>query len=148
MFLNIQKQTNKTNTEKTEKLPVMVWIFGGGFSFGGSSFPSIRGENIVTKDVMFASINYRVGPLGFMARDDKGTGGMNGILDLVLGIKWLYDNVEKFGGDKDEITIAGLSSGSIATCLLAASPLTKGLIKGVILESGACTGSIYQPNSP
>ena len=126
----------------------MIWVFGGGFSFGAGSYKQIHGDNLVNKRVIFVSFNYRVGPLGFLPRDDKASGGLNGFADAIMAVKFVHSNIANFGGDNFRITVSGLSAGAITTCMLSASPFTVGLINSVIIHSGACTGSIYQPNSP
>ena len=125
-----------------DKLPVLVWIYGGGFNSGATSNQLYDGANLARKGVVFVSISYRVGPLGFLATPElskeSGRGSGNyGLLDQILGLKWVQANVAKFGGDPAKVTVQGHSAGGQAVSMLAASPLAKGLFRGVIAESGA-----------
>jgi para-nitrobenzyl esterase len=127
-----------------EKWPVLVWIYGGGFSSGGSGCPIYDGEAMARKGIIFVSINYRVGPFGFFAHpeltkesDDKASGNY-GLLDQLAALKWVQENIASFGGDPSNVTIAGQSAGSMSVNCLVASPLAKGLFKRAIGESGAC----------
>lgn len=127
----------------TEKRPVLVWIYGGGFSSGGSACAIYDGEALAKKGVVLVSINYRVGPMGFFAHpelskeNDKNASGNYGLLDQIAALKWVQQNIASFGGDPANITIAGQSAGSMSVNCLVASPLAKGLFTKAIAESGS-----------
>lgn len=129
-----------------EKLPVLVWIYGGGFSFGSTSDPVHNGEHLARKGVVLVSIAYRVGQLGFLAHPElsaensMNVSGNYGLLDQIAGLKWIQDNIAAFGGDPDKVTIFGESAGGISVSMLCASPLAKGLFHGAISQSGGSFG--------
>ncbi len=129
-----------------ERIPVLVWIHGGGFSFGATSEPVFTGEMLAKKEVVLVSIAYRVGQLGFLAHPeltaespDKVSGNY-GLLDMISGLEWIQKNIAAFGGDPDKVTIFGESAGGIAVSMLCASPLAKGLFHGAISQSGGSFG--------
>lgn len=128
--------------DATEKHPVFVYIYGGGFSSGGSAVPIYDGEEMAKKGLVFISINYRVGTLGFLAHPEltaespDNASGNYGLLDQVEALKWVNKNIAAFGGDPNNVTIAGQSAGAFSINYLVASPLTKGLIHRAIAESG------------
>ena len=129
-----------------EKVPVLVWIYGGGFGAGATSEASYNGKNLAKKGVVLVSIAYRVGQLGFMAHPElsaensKNTSGNYGLLDMIAGLQWVKDNIAAFGGDPNKVTIFGESAGGIAVSMLCASPLSKGLFNGAISQSGGSFG--------
>mmetsp|Transcript_19392 Transcript_19392/g.68659 ORF Transcript_19392/g.68659 Transcript_19392/m.68659 type:complete len:551 (-) Transcript_19392:103-1755(-) len=144
LFLNIYRPTSAT---RAAPLPVMFWIYGGGFNNGASNDPQFEGSVLAsTQGVIVVSINYRVGPLGFMVTDDTGTGGLGGLADQILALQWVKDNIGAFGGDEKRVTVFGESAGSLSTCMLVVSPLARGLFRRAILESGACTGTEWGPS--
>jgi para-nitrobenzyl esterase len=127
------------------RLPVMVWIYGGGFIIGGTSMPQYDGENLAHKGVVYISIAYRLGPLGFLAtpelsKEQGGHSGNYGLLDQIAGLQWVKRNIAAFGGNPDKVTIFGESAGGISVSMLCASPLAKGLFEGAISESGGSFG--------
>jgi len=139
LYLNVYTPAHKMG----EKLPVMVWIYGGGFALGGTAL--YNGTNIAKKGVVFVSVAYRVGPLGFMGhpeltREGHGSSGNYGLRDQIAGLKWVKANIAKFGGDSQNVTIFGESAGGISVSMLAASPLAKGLFHKAISESGGNFG--------
>lgn len=126
----------------TDRLPVIAWIYGGGFNSGATSVPMYDGANFARQGVVFVSLSYRVGPFGFLAAPalsaESGHGSGNyGLLDLIAGLQWIHDNVAQFGGDPEKVTLMGHSAGSMAVSELVASPLARGLFRGAIAESGA-----------
>jgi para-nitrobenzyl esterase len=129
-----------------DRVPVLVWIYGGGFSFGSTSTPVHNGEHLARKGVVLVSLNYRVGPLGFLAHPELSAesphkaSGNYGLLDLIAGLEWVKKNIAAFGGDPDKVTIFGESAGGIAVSMLSASPQAKGLFHGAISESGGSFG--------
>jgi para-nitrobenzyl esterase len=129
-----------------EKLPVLVWIYGGGFSFGSTAEPVYNGEKLAKKGVVFVSIAYRVGQLGFLAHPELSAENSNhvsgnyGLLDQIAGLKWVQKNIAAFGGDPDKVTIFGESAGGISVSILCAAPLAKGLFSGAISQSGGSFG--------
>jgi para-nitrobenzyl esterase len=141
-------------TSKDEGLPVMVWIHGGGFVTGHYASPS--GANFAKKGIVFVSIAYRTGALGFLALPElskesgKGISGNYGLMDQILALKWIRKNIAAFGGDPNKVTIIGESAGAIAVSMLCASPEAKGLFRGAISESGGSfcpiADSIYVNN--
>jgi para-nitrobenzyl esterase len=128
---------------KQDKLPVMVWIFGGGFVAGSSSEPRQDAGNLSKKGVLVVSMNYRLGVFGFLAHPEltresgHDASGNYGLLDQVAALKWVKRNIATFGGDPDNITVFGESAGSGSVSALVASPLARGLFKRAIGESGA-----------
>lgn len=128
---------------KTDKRPVFVWIYGGGFTSGGSACPIYDGRAMAKKGVVFVSINYRVGVFGFLAypeltKEANGEGSGNyGLLDQVAALRWVRKNIAAFGGDPNNVTIGGQSAGSMSVNCLVASPLAKGLFSRAIAESGS-----------
>jgi para-nitrobenzyl esterase len=130
-----------------DKLPVLVWIYGGGFSSGSAACAVYDGEEMSKKGIIFVSINYRVGVLGFLAHPELSSeseakvSGNYGLLDQIEALKWIKKNIEAFGGDPDKVTIAGQSAGSMSVCALVTSPLAKGLFRGAIAESGGILSS-------
>ena len=125
-----------------ERLPVMVWIFGGGFQAGGTSEPRQDGENLAHKGVVVVSLNYRLGIFGFFSHPEltkespHHASGNYGLLDQAAALKWVHTNIAAFGGDPDKVTIFGESAGSISVSAQMASPLSKGLFSRAIGESG------------
>jgi len=128
-----------------ERLPVMVWIYGGGFVGGMTSIPTYDGTRFATKGVVLVSIAYRLGVFGFLAHPElsresgKGS-GTYGLQDMIAGLKWVQTNIDKFGGDPRRVTIFGESAGGIAVSMLAVSPAAKGLFQAAISESGGNFG--------
>jgi para-nitrobenzyl esterase len=124
-------------------LPVMVWIYGGGFVAGSTSEPRQDGENLAKKGVVVVSCNYRLGVFGFFASADlaresgHNASGNYGLLDQVAALQWVHRNIAAFGGDPDQVTIFGESAGSFSVSALVASPLARGLFERAIGESGA-----------
>ncbi|MEY4049583.1 MAG: hypothetical protein RL262_417 [Bacteroidota bacterium] len=136
-----------------QKKAVLVYIYGGGFRSGGAGCDIYDGAAVANKDVVFVSINYRVGVFGFLAHPELSkeapyhSSGNYGLLDMVAALKWVRDNISAFGGDPSRVTIAGQSAGAFAVNFLCASPLTKGLIHGAIAESGgSILPSSIRPN--
>lgn len=129
-----------------DRIPVLVWIYGGGFGGGSTSEWGYSGENLAKKGVVLVSIAYRVGILGFLAHPElsaenpKHVSGNYGILDMIAGLKWIKKNIAAFGGDPNKVTIFGESAGGIAVSMLCASPQAKGLFRGAISESGGSFG--------
>jgi para-nitrobenzyl esterase len=124
-----------------DHLAVMVWIYGGGFTIGSTSLAQYGGENLAKKGVVFVSVAYRLGALGFMAHpelsaEQGGHSGNYGLMDQIAGLEWVKRNIAAFGGDPHRVTIFGESAGGISVSMLAASPLAKGLFQGAISESG------------
>ena len=125
------------NKSKKIKQPVLVWIYGGGFGSGGSACPIYDGEALAKEGVVFVSINYRVGVFGFFAHPDlKEASGNFGLLDQIAALQWVKKNIASFGGDPDNVTIAGQSAGSMSVNALLASPLASGLFNKAIAQSG------------
>lgn len=126
-----------------EKLPVMLFIYGGGFNRGDSCYKTYDGEAICQHGCVFVNINYRVAVLGFLAlkelakRNENGITANLGILDQIKALKWVRENIALFGGDPDNITIFGQSAGGGSCRYLTTSPLSKGLFKRAIIMSGA-----------
>jgi para-nitrobenzyl esterase len=129
-----------------DRVPVLVYIYGGGFSGGNSSGAWVNGEHLARKGVVLVSINYRVGSLGFLAHPELSAesphhvSGNYGLLDLIAGLQWVQKNIAAFGGDPKRVTISGESAGGIAVSMLCASPLAHGLFHGAISESGGSFG--------
>ena len=124
-------------------LPVMVWVYGGGFAAGGTSEPRQDGENLAKKGVVVVSMNYRLGVFGFFAQAELATesghdsSGNYGLLDQVAALQWVHNNIASFGGDPGKVTIFGESAGSFSVSALMASPVAQGLFHRAAGESGA-----------
>jgi para-nitrobenzyl esterase len=124
-----------------DKLPVMVWIYGGGFAAGTTASATSDGTRLAQKGVVLVSVAYRVGAFGFLASPElskesgKGSGNY-GLQDMIAGLQWVKDNIAAFGGDPTNVTIFGESAGGIAVSMLGASPAAKGLFAKAISESG------------
>ncbi|HTL15905.1 MAG TPA: carboxylesterase family protein, partial [Patescibacteria group bacterium] len=133
-------------TSSKDRIPVLVWIYGGGFSGGSTSEPNYSGEKLAKKGVVLVSIAYRVGQLGFLAHPDLSAettnhvSGNYGLLDMIAGLQWVHKNIAAFGGDPNKVTIFGESAGGIAVSMLCGSPLAKGLFHGAISQSGGSFG--------
>lgn len=137
-----------------QKRPVMVWLHGGGFRNGnGIEQDGYMGENLARKgDIVFVSINHRLGPIGFS--DLSGVGGEKyrdsgnvGALDMVAALEWVKENIANFGGDPGNVTIMGQSGGGAKVCTLAAMPATQGLIHQAVPLSGSTTQAQDQERS-
>jgi len=135
------------------KLPVMVWIYGGGFAAGATSEARQDGGNLSKKGVIVVSFGYRLGVFGFLAHpeltgeSEHNASGNYGLLDQVAALQWVKTNIAAFGGDPDNITIFGESAGSFSVSGLMASPLSQGLFQRAIGESGAFFGDTLPTRS-
>lgn len=147
LYLNVWSPAKSAN----EKLPVLVYFYGGGFAAGDGSESRYDGENMAKKGIVTLTVNYRLGIWGFFSHPEltkespNHASGNYGLLDQNAALKWVQANISKFGGDPKRVTIAGESAGSIAVSAQMASPLSKGLIAGAIGESG---GSIFPTLAP
>lgn len=136
--LNLNIWTPEINTKKP--LPVIVFIHGGGLSLGSGADPYFDGTNISKQGVVFVNFNYRLGMMGFLAGDglfkEDILAGNRGFMDSLAVLKWVNQNIAQFGGDVNNITIAGQSGGGTAVWALLASPKSKGWIHKAIVMSG------------
>ncbi len=142
LYLNVWTPAKKAS----DRIPVLVWIYGGGFNAGATSVPDSSGEKLAQKGVVLVSIAYRVGALGFLAHpglsaeSPQHVSGNYGLLDMIAALQWIQKNIAAFGGDPKKVTIFGESAGGIAVSMLCASPLAHGLFQGAISESGGSFG--------
>jgi len=135
LYLNVWRP----NSTSADPLPVMVWIHGGSNTEGAGSEPIYNGARLAaTGNVMVVTLNFRMGAFGFLTTGPNGTGGLNGLLDVITALQWVNHSISSFGGNPAEVTLFGESSGSNYVCLLSVSPLAKGLFKRSIMESGEC----------
>lgn len=139
LYLNVWTPAKRNSKD----LPVLVYFYGGGFVAGDASEPRYHGESMAKKGVVVVTINYRLGIFGFLAHPELSAeapykaSGNYGLLDQALGLQWVKDNIAAFGGNPNQVTIAGESAGSISVSYQMASPLSRNLIHGAIGESGA-----------
>lgn len=138
LFLNVWRPADPT----ARGLPVMVWIYGGGFTGGSSASPSTSGAEFAKQGVILVSFNYRLGRFGFFAfpalsrdRPDE-TKGNYAYMDQIAALQWVRRNIAAFGGNPDNVTIFGESAGGVSVHSLLASPQARGLFQKAIVESG------------
>jgi para-nitrobenzyl esterase len=136
LYLNIWAPTG------ARKLPVMVWIHGGGFFGGSGSQGGADGNRLTRKGVIVVTLNYRLGIFGFFSHPELSTespakaSGNQGLLDQVAALQWVQRNIAAFGGDPGRVTVMGESAGAVSVAMLVASPLAKGLFQRAIAQSG------------
>ena len=141
LYLNIW-----TDNSTSKLKPVMVWFHGGGHSSGWGHGEIFDGTQLAEQGVVIVTINYRLGPWGFLAHpeltneSDQNSSGNYGLLDKIASLEWVKENIEQFGGDSNNVTIFGQSAGSMSVCALMASPLARGLFHKAIGQSAACLG--------
>ncbi|MGB7135094.1 MAG: carboxylesterase/lipase family protein [Acidobacteriaceae bacterium] len=137
--------------DKKAKLPVMVWIYGGGFSAGATSEARQDGAHLATKGVVVVSMNYRLGIFGFLAlpglaaESAQHAAGNYGLMDQTAALEWVQKNIAAFGGDPNNVTLFGESAGSFSVSAQMASPLAEGLFRHAIGESGAAFPGQHGP---
>lgn len=140
LYLNVWTGAAKAD----EKRPVMVWIHGGALTRGSGSLGIYNGEALARQGVVLVTINYRLGPFGYLAspalskESSHGSSGNYGLLDQIAALEWVQRNISAFGGDSSRVTIFGESAGSWSVCALVATPLAKGLFHRAIGQSGGC----------
>lgn len=139
LFLNVFVPST---IKPDDKMAVMVWIHGGGFSYSSSTeFP---GDILASfNDIIVVTFNYRLGILGFLNIPDTELKGNYGMLDQVLALQWVQNNIASFGGDPRRVTLFGQSAGAVSVSLQLLSPLSKGLFQRVIIQSGSASYPLY-----
>lgn len=141
LVLNVYAQ--KTGVDAGATRPVMVWLHGGGFSYGQAPLNIYQGHNLAKNhDVVFVGVNHRLNVFGFLALDSAGvpgfTGSANaGMMDIVMALEWVRDNIAQFGGDPSNVTIFGQSGGGAKVSTLLSVPAAKGLFHKAVIQSGA-----------
>ncbi|MFB9315136.1 carboxylesterase/lipase family protein [Nocardioides plantarum] len=131
LYLNVDRPD-----DTSEGLPVVVYLHGGGFVQGSGNAVSSRADNLVTRGIVLVTVNYRLGRLGFFAHPSLPGGIANfGLLDQVAALSWVRDNIAAFGGDADNVTLAGASAGAMSVNALMVSPAAEGLFDKAISQS-------------
>ena len=137
LFLNVWAPENAV---ESDRLPVIVYIHGGGYTGGCGHEKHFDGPLWPTKGVIAVTINYRLGPMGFLClpelHDEAGRCGNYGLYDQLAAIQWVKNNISAFGGDPDRITVMGQSAGAMSVQQLCQSPITRGLFSGAVMSSG------------
>jgi para-nitrobenzyl esterase len=147
LYLNVWTPAKSAS----DRLPVLVYFYGGGFTAGDGSEPRYDGAALARRGIVTLTVNYRLGVFGFLAHPEltkespRHASGNYGLLDQAAALAWVRDNIAAFGGDPRKVTIAGESAGSISVSGLMASPLSRGLIAGVIGESGGMFQPTFTP---
>lgn len=145
LYLNVWT----TQISASEKLPVIVYFHGGSNTAGYSQLTPL-GPALAPLGIIVVSANYRLGPMGFLAlpalsaESEHHSSGNYGLLDQIQALKWVRENISRFGGDSGRITVMGQSAGAVDVCLLMASPMAAGLFQRAILESGDCQGTFNE----
>lgn len=146
LYLNIWRPSGLSK-RRQGKIPVLVWIHGGGFSNGNAAMPLYHGDKLSSQGIIVVTIAYRLGILGFLAHpdlskesQDQGSGNY-GLMDQIAALEWVHNHISDFGGDPDKVTIAGQSAGAMSVSLLISSPKAKGLFQRAIAQSGG----IFEP---
>src|SRR5262245_25523464 len=147
LYLNVWTPASSAK----DKLPVMVWIYGGAYTEGAGSTPYNQGDTLAAKGVVLVSFNYRLGSLGFLAHPEltkespHGASGNYALTDVIAALQWVKQNIGAFGGNPDSVTIFGESAGAAISAALVGAPLGKGLFKRSISESGTWMGLNLAP---
>jgi para-nitrobenzyl esterase len=149
LYANVWSPTARSGASASAsgKLPVIVWIYGGGFVNGGSSPPTYAGARLAQQGVVLVSFNYRLGRFGFFAHPgltregETGVGGNYGFMDQLAALKWVQRNVAAFGGDPARVTIVGESAGGMSVNTLLTSPMARGLFARAVVLSGGDGGT-------
>jgi para-nitrobenzyl esterase len=142
LYLNVWTSANSPN----DRRPVMVWIYGGAFTGGSGGLAWYDGENLATKGPVIVTFNYRLGSLGFFSHPElakesgRNAAGNYGMMDAIAALQWVKKNISAFGGNPDNVTIAGESAGAIMVGALVGSPQAKGLFHRAIAQSGGWMG--------
>jgi para-nitrobenzyl esterase len=145
LYLNVWT----TDLRPDAKRPVLVYFHGGSNTQGYSQMTSL-GPPLSQMALVVISANYRLGPFGFLAHpaltaeSQRHSSGNYGLLDQLQALRWVKENIREFGGDPDHVTVMGQSAGAVDICLLMASPLSRGLFRGAILESGECQDTLNE----
>lgn len=145
LYLNIWAPTQSIG-DRNRKLPVALWIHGGAYMNGYGHEVTMDGDAWAGRGVILVTINYRLGIFGFLchpalsAENSDGSSGNYGTYDQVAALKWVHENIAQFGGDPDNITVMGQSAGAASVKNLVLSPLSKGLIRHAIIQSGGGIG--------
>lgn len=140
LFLNVFVNVENGNGTDGKLKPVLVYLHGGGFISGGSVF--YRPDYFMDEDIVLVTVNYRLGPFGFLnLQGSEGPTGNMGLKDQTLALKWVQNNIALFGGDPNKVLLFGESAGSVATHLHVLSPMSTGLFHKVIAQSGSSTAS-------
>ena len=146
LYLNIWAPKDAQNC------PVAFWIHGGAFLGGNASEKEFGGEGYAKRGVILVSVQYRLGVFGFLAHPwltaESGVSGNYGILDQIAALKWVRENITAFGGDPENITIFGQSAGAMSVQTLISSPLTDGMFRQAILQSGGSYGEGLHRDTP
>lgn len=147
LFLNV---FTPETAKEGDKLPVLIYIHGGGFTGGCAHEKHFDGPVWPAKGIIGVTLNYRLGPMGFVClpqlKEEAGFTGNYGLYDQMTAIKWVKDNISAFGGDPDNMTIMGQSAGAASVQLLSCSPMTKGLFNKAIMSSGCGLGGMLRGN--
>ena len=145
LYLNIVTPAEK----RTDRLPVMVWMHGGGYSFGNANSPRGNSSRLPGQGVVVVNVNMRLGVMGLLAHplltaeSPESVSGNYLFLDMIAALQWIKTNIAAFGGDPDNVTLFGQSGGGAKIAALMASPLAKGLFHKAILESGTTTKDFF-----
>jgi para-nitrobenzyl esterase len=149
LYLNVWAAPH---SRASSKLPVIVYLYGGGFTIGSGGTPTYGGEVLAQRGLVFVNFNYRVGILGFLAhpeltREQGGHSGNYGLLDQALALRWVHDNIARFGGDPSRILVIGQSAGAGSVAYQLFSPLSRGLFSRAMMSSG-CNWTSQTPTLP
>ena len=147
LYLNVWTPTISPD----DRLPVLVYFYGGGNMAGDGSEPRYDGAALARRGIVTLTVNYRLGVFGFFAHPElsnespRGVSGNQGYLDQSAALHWVHDNIAAFGGDPMRVTIAGESAGSISVSIQMVAPRSQNLIAGAIGSSGAATAGPATP---
>lgn len=151
-YLNIWTSISDNGRLENQKMPVLVYVHGGSYTTGSSADKPFDGEKLATQDIVVVTINYRLGPLGFIClpelQKEAGHTGNYGLYDQLVALQWIKHNIEIFGGDSDNITVMGQSAGAMALSHLIVSEQTKGLFNKAVLSSGGGFSNFIAPKEP
>ncbi|KAH7952442.1 hypothetical protein HPB52_023463 [Rhipicephalus sanguineus] len=145
LYLNVWRPALRgcQNLRCRAKLPVIIFVYGGGFQWGDSSLVIYDMEEFVSKtDVIFVTFNYRIGIFGFLTSNTEQAPANNGLWDQNLALKWVKRNIANFGGDRNDVTFAGQSAGGISVGFHAISPQSRGLFNKMVMHSGTALSAI------